>query len=70
MWGHWKDEFSERRLQSGICVKMVSRMMIKPEAKELANKAPSSWVVWYASGRWWAVASLGGPQALEEKKSF
>lgn len=30
---------------------MVSRMMIKPEAKELANKAPSLWVVWCASGK-------------------
>lgn len=61
MWGLWKDEFSVRRSQSGICVAMASRMMVKPEVKELANKAHHYGLFGVLVGRWWAVASLGGP---------
>lgn len=60
MWGCWKGEFSVRGSQSGICVAMASRMMVQPEAKELADKAPSLRVVGVLVGRWWAVASWGG----------
>lgn len=42
-----------------IYVQMALGSMGQPEAKALANKAQSLWVVcWCAGRKWWAVASL------------